>query len=279
MKINYAKYHALGNDFLVIESRNKTISRQKLTRLAQSICARHTGVGADGVVHLRASRKADKKIDIINSDGGWAEKSGNGLRIAAVHLSKSTSRKEFVFETMTSLDMVTLGRKIKKGCMVRAVLGQPDFLTANIPVKTRHKYLINSQIKFGTVNLPVTCLSVGNPHAVLLVEDFEFDWPGIGVELETAKTFPNGTNVEFVRVINRKKISVNDWERGAGATGSSGTGAAAAVCAMVMLGLTERRCEVVFDTGSLFINWFESSNLIELKGPVQKVTEGVFDFT
>ena len=279
MKIKYTKYHALGNDFLVIESRNKKVSRPKLSRLTKTICERRTGVGADGVVHLRPSSRADRKIDIINSDGGWAEKSGNGLRIAGLHLASGTKRKEFVFETVTSLDKVTLGQQIKNGRMVKAVIGQPDFLTSRVPVKTRQKYLINSPIKFGTVRLPVTCLAVGNPHTVLLVEDFEFDWPGIGSELETAAAFPNGTNVEFVQLVNRKKIRVKEWERGAGATGSSGTGAAAAVCAMVMLGLTDRRCEVVFDTGALSVDWSEATELIELNGPVVKVTEGVFDLS
>ncbi|MFZ5981149.1 MAG: diaminopimelate epimerase, partial [Candidatus Zixiibacteriota bacterium] len=176
------------------------------------------------------------------------------------------------------LDTVTLGRGIMNGRMVRAVIGQPDFLAARVPVRTRRKYLINSPIKFGAVNLPVTCLAVGNPHTVLLVEDFEFDWPAIGAELETAATFPNGTNVEFVKVVNRRKIQVKEWERGAGATGSSGTGAAAAVCAMVMLGLTDRQCEVVFDTGSLLVNWDRKTDLIELNGPVVKVMEGIFAF-
>ncbi|MFZ5979803.1 MAG: diaminopimelate epimerase, partial [Candidatus Zixiibacteriota bacterium] len=102
MKIKYAKYHALGNDFLVIETINNKISRSQLSRLAVSICNRRTGVGADGIINLSASRQADKKFDIVNADGSWAEKSGNGLRIAGLHLSAGSRRREFVFETVTS---------------------------------------------------------------------------------------------------------------------------------------------------------------------------------
>jgi len=277
MKIKFAKYHALGNDFIVIDRLNKKYTRHFKSRLTRAICSRRTGVGADGVLYLSSSHKADKKIEIVNADGNWAEKSGNGLRIAGLYLAAGR-KKSFTFETMTSIDEVRLMKKIKGGYTVKAVIGSPEFETRKIPVKTRHKYLVNSPLDFGSVKLPVTCLAVGNPHTILLVEDFDFNWPEIGAELEYARPFPNGTNVEFVKVINRHKVRVAEWERGAGATGSSGTGAAAAVCAMVILGLTERRCEVVFDSGSLFVNWDEASDLIELTGPVQKAMEGVFEF-
>ncbi|MBN1211041.1 MAG: diaminopimelate epimerase [candidate division Zixibacteria bacterium] len=277
MKIKFSKYHALGNDFIVIDRLNRKLSRREKSRLTRVICARHTGVGADGVLFLSASRRADRKIEIVNADGGWAEKSGNGLRIAGVY--RATGRKKrFIFETATSIDEVILVKKIKGGHTVKAVIGRPEFQTRKIPVQTRQKYLINSPLDFGSVKLPVTCLAVGNPHAVLLVEDFDFNWPEIGAELENARPFPNGTNIEFVKVVNRHKVRVAEWERGAGATGSSGTGAAAAVCATVIMGLTERCCEVVFDSGSLLVNWDEASGLIELTGPVQKAMSGVFEF-
>jgi diaminopimelate epimerase len=277
MKIKFAKYHALGNDFIVVDRLNGKGNRPFRSRLARVICSRHTGAGADGVLYLSSSRLADKKIEIFNADGSWAEKSGNGLRIAGLYLSGSR-KKNFTFETATSIDEVRLVKKIKGGYTVRAVIGQPEFEARKVPVRTRHKYLINSPLNFGSVKLPVTCLAVGNPHTILMVKDFSFNWPEIGAALEYARPFPEGTNVEFVKVINRHKVRVAEWERGAGATGSSGTGAAAAVCAAVMLGLTERSCEVVFDSGSLFVNLDENSDLIELTGPVQKVMEGVFEF-
>jgi diaminopimelate epimerase len=138
--------------------------------------------------------------------------------------------------------------------------------------------VVNSPVKIGGAGMPMTCLAVGNPHAVVLVENFDFDWQALGAEIETAQAFPNGTNVEFVRRISRKHLKLCEWERGAGATGSSGTGAAAAVCAMVVLGLADRRCKVEFDAGVLTVDWKKDTNVVELTGPVQFVMQGEFEF-
>ncbi len=279
MRIHFSKYHALGNDFIVLGPETKGISAKRLPDLAVAMCNRRSGPGADGIVSLSTSRKADWRMDIYNADGGWAEKSGNGLRIAALFLSEQAAAgRSMTIETGTSVDQVDLVRKIPRGYMIKAELGEPVFETARIPMKTKQPFVINSPVKIDTIELPMTCLSVGNPHAVVVVDDFDFDWHEMGAEIENAKVFPNGTNVGFVRIRSRKKIRVCDWERGAGATGSSGTGAAAAVCAMVMLGLADRKCTVEFETGELEIDWNETSNMIELTGPVEFVAHGEYDF-
>ncbi len=281
MLTKYDKYHALGNDFIVIEQKGRLGSKARLARQTVQICDRRTGVGADGVLYLSNHRIGENKINVYNADGGWAEKSGNGLRIAGVHSflkTKNKKKKEFSFQTGSTLDVVRVGSKIKRGFMVTVNLGRPEFDTKLVPVKTRLRYMINAPLNIGGVKLPVTCLSVGNPHTVLFVNDFDFDWQALGEEIEFHRTFPNRTNVEFVKVLSRKKVRVADWERGAGATGASGTGAAASVCAGVIMGLTDRKCEVVFDTGSLFVDWPEDSGEIALTGPVEHVTTGTYDF-
>lgn len=281
MNISIAKYHALSNDFIVIESSVSVRSRSKLGRWAKQVCDRRTGVGADGLLLVSPSRKADRKIEVYNADGSWAEKSGNGLRIAGVHVYIKQSRaknKRFEFETANSIDTVSVGKRIPRGFMVSAKLERPCFETLLVPVRTKQRFMINAPLKIGGVNIPVTCLSVGNPHTVLIVSDFNFDWQALGAEIETHRAFPNRTNVEFVKIVNRGKIWVADWERGAGATGSSGTGAAASVCAGVIMGLLDRKCEVVFETGSLFIEWPEDNGVIQLTGPVEHVCDGTFDF-
>lgn len=279
MKLRFSKYHALGNDFIVLGPDTKGISAKRLPDLAIAICNRRSGAGADGIIAITASRKADWRMDIYNADGGWAEKSGNGLRIAALYLSEHAGAgRAMTIETGTSIDRVNLVRKIPKGYLIKTELGEPVFETARIPMKTKQPFVINSPVKIDTIELPMTCLAVGNPHAVLVVEDFDLDWRELGAEIENAKIFPNGINVEFVRGVNRKRLKVCDWERGAGATGSSGTGAAAAVCAMVMLGLADRQCTVEFETGELEIFWSETTNMIQLTGPVEFVAHGEFDF-
>ncbi len=272
--VSFHKYHALENDFVVVEAVRRG-SRAANAELARAVCHRRRGIGADGVVLLSKSSKADRRIDIFNADGSWAEKSGNGLRIAAVHLwSQATGRRYFTFETATSIDRVTLGKRTRDGLVATAELGCPEFAAERVPVRSKTPYVINAPLKIGPEALPMTCLSVGNPHAVLVVDNFEFDWMTLGSEIEHSALFPNGTNVEFVRPVSRRRIEVAEWERGAGATGSSGTGAAAAVCAMVMLGLAERECEVVFRPGSLWVRWRTEDDVVELTGPVRFIGSG-----
>ncbi len=279
MRIAFSKYHALGNSFLVIEAGREKRSKSVLRRLAKVICDHRTGVGADGILYLSSSGKADRRIDVYNADGSWAEKSGNGLRIAGVHMARSSKRKKvFEFEIGGTIDSVEMQNKIGPAYVVKAGLGSPDFRATHVPVKSRKRYLIDSLTRFGSKTVKLTCLSIGNPHTVIPVNNLKFDWQKFGQYLEHHKMFPRATNVEFVKVVNRRKLRVADWERGAGATGSSGTGAAAAVCAMVMLGKADRSCEVVFETGSLFIHWDAESDQIELTGPVQHVMSGEFEF-
>jgi diaminopimelate epimerase len=218
-------------------------------------------------------------MDVYNADGSWAEKSGNGLRICALHLSgKNRRQRSFAIETGTSVDQVRLIHSSDSGCLVHTELGEPAFEAKSVPVRSRRKYVINSPIRIGGYDIPMTCLAVGNPHAVVVVDSFEFDWRALGADIETARAFPRRTNVEFVRRMNRRKLQLCEWERGAGATGSSGTGAAAAVCAMVVLGLAERRCRVEFEAGALNVEWNKQTNLVELTGPAQFIAQGEFEY-
>jgi diaminopimelate epimerase len=276
MHIPFAKYHALANDFLVIESVSMRVPKRSLGRLARSICNRRSGVGADGILYV-SSRGGNRCVDIYNADGSWAEKSGNGLRIAALHeYLKDRRRRNFVLEMDGRPHAARILKPSETGAIIVTQLGTPEFETKRVPVKSKLKVMINAPLKVGGLEFPVTCLAVGNPHTVLPVDHFNFDWQALGAEIENHSAFPHGTNVEFVRVVGRRKIELADWERGAGATGSSGTGAAAAVCAMVMIGAVDRNCEVRFETGTLRIRWDQSTDLIELTGPADYIAKGVF---
>jgi diaminopimelate epimerase len=278
MRIPFAKYHALGNDFLVIEKKDIRVPHDLLPELAVTICDRRQGIGADGILLLSASDQSDAAIDVYNSDGGWAEKSGNGLRIAGVHIFRGNRKRNILFTIAGSVDLVKVLSGKEPDYSVLVDIGEPSFLAKDVPVKSDQPFMINAELDIDDLKFPVTCLSVGNPHTVLIVDKLDFDWKMLGAEIEEHKAFPKQTNVEFVKIVNRKKIKVADWERGAGATGSSGTGAAAAVCAGVMLGLLDRLCEVQFENGSLYIDWNKESNRIELTGPVVYVHSGEFTF-
>ena len=279
MKINFHKYHALWNDFVVLDqSANRRLTLNRLPALARAVCDPRTGIGADGILWLTASRKGDCRMHVFNADGSWAEKSGNGLRITAVHLKEANpTQRHFDIETATSVDHTRILKKIQGGFVVRAELGKPTFEVATLPMKSRSKYVINGSVKIGKTKVWMTCLAVGNPHAVIFVENFDFDWKTLGAEIEVARNFPRGTNVEFVRVVSRTHLKLAEWERGAGATGSSGTGAAAAVCAAVVLGLVDRKCRVEFEAGELEIDW-RPDDVVEVTGPVQFIMRGEFEY-
>lgn len=279
MTIKFAKYHALGNDFLVIEAPATKLTMPRLSKLALAICDRRTGVGADGILYLTKSGECDTEATLFNSDGGWAEKSGNGLRIVGYHLNLKNKKKKIVKIKMAGqFHPVRTNRLFKSSAIMSTELDKPEFETGLVPIRSRSKFMINAPLKIGGRNFPVTCVSVGNPHTVLFVDNFDFDWKTLGAEIEKHRSFPEHTNVEFVKIINRKMLQVSDWERGAGATSSSGTGAAASVCAAVMNGQAERKCEVVFESGSIKINWRESDSRIELTGPVAYIASGKYEF-
>lgn len=274
MKLRFDKYHALGNSFLLVETRSIG-SRTKWGKIAQTMCSTASGIGADGLLVVSPSKGVDCRADVFNADGGWAERSGNGLRIVGLHLFRAKpTRKSLAILMGGEKCTLTVLKRAAGGHAVRAVIGTPDFLAKNVPVKSRLKHLINQKIKIGREDVIATCLSVGNPHCIVPVDSFDFDWKEMGRSIEYSPIFPKRTNVEFVRVISRKKIRVAEWERGAGATGSSGTGAAAAVAAMVMLGRVDRECEVQFDNGSLQVYWDSVTNRVELTGPVVHIASG-----
>ena len=194
-----------------------------------------------------------------------------------LHLARFGHRRSYAIEMGGDILKVGISGTLSSP-RITTELGVPRFDTKAVPMKSRRHYHINAPIKIGGQIFPITCLSVGNPHAVLFVDSFDFDWPSLGKEIEHHRVFPERINVEFVKVISQRKLKVCDWERGAGATGSSGTGASAAVCAGVMLGAVERTCSVDFPGGTLHVHWRESDDRIVITGPVKYVFSGEYEF-
>ncbi|UCD17747.1 MAG: diaminopimelate epimerase [Candidatus Zixiibacteriota bacterium] len=278
-RIKFAKYHALGNDFLVIDLTRRRNLPINFGSLAVNVCRRNSGIGADGILVLTNSRKADCTMDVYNADGSWAERSGNGMRCTAAYLYAGRARKKRIaIETIQGISEAEIIKSEKISFMIRVSVGSPVFETRLIPMKSRHRFHINLPIRMAGVSIPVTVLAVGNPHCVLFIDNFDFDWQTMGSEIENDSAFPNRTNVEFVKIVNRGRIILRDWERGAGATGSSGTGASAAVAAGVVTGLLNRQVEVVFPSGSLFVDWSDNDNIIRLTGPAAFVCRGEYHF-
>jgi diaminopimelate epimerase len=313
--IQFTKYHALGNDFIVIAGALlkrkvrasarpavfRSASKVYLARLARSICDRHQGVGADGLLLLLPPKQKQHHIRmrVFNADGSEAEMSGNGIRCAAAYLAARSSRRNvLLIETAGGVKSVeavlpegkparaapqggTLGRWI-----FRVGMGVPVTDPSQIPFKSGD--FPGPVLGFplptlkGVVNVTVT--SMGNPHCSLFVDDFDtVDWLGLGREIERHPLFPNRTNVEFVRVISRNEIEVRYWERGVGKTQSSGTGSCAAVVACILNGLTERKVRVLTLAGTLDVEWPEAGQgdraaEISLTGPAELIAAGTYHF-
>jgi diaminopimelate epimerase len=291
MKIPFAKYQAAGNDFIIVSAQDLEFGRRdgrartrRLASLARAILARHTGVGADGlfVTSSPAGRTHALAVRIFNADGGEAEMSGNGIRCAAAWLVEQTRRSTVEIETLAGLKRVQLVGVQRGDRLFRVNMGSPILQPAKIPFAGKGaKAPVKSYplpVSRGTEAVTVT--SMGNPHCSLFVASLDnpdFDWRALGLEIERHPLFPNRTNVEFVRVLSRSEIEVRFWERGVGETASSGTGSSAAVVAAALNGLTGRRVTVKTRGGELEVNWTKSGK-VHLTGPVRMVASGHYEY-
>lgn len=275
-EISFAKLHGLGNDFIVAPLPKFTGS---LNKLAREICARHTGVGADGLAALVEpnNKRHQARIRIFNADGSEAEMSGNGIRCVGGYLAGTDpGRKKFEIETVAGLKTLEMTEREVGRWAFRVRMGAPILTPAKIPFKGRGKRhpILAYPLRTQRGALPVTVTSMGNPHCTIFVSDFVgIDWETLGKEIERHSLFPHRTNVEFVKILSRNEIEVRFWERGVGQTMSSGTGSCAAVVAAILNGLTERKVRVRTLAGSMEVHWPKNGEVI-LTGPVEHIAAG-----
>ena len=255
----------LGNDFVLIDGRKEKMEGIELKELALSLCDRHFGVGADGLLMVWPSEKAHYRMQVINSDGSEAEMCGNGIRCLAKYVYETDQLKEEVISVETLAGTILPAVILENGKVIGV---EVDMGT---PQKTQ-----NSKLKIQNNEFDITEVSMGNPHAVIFVDELaSIDLGEVGPLIENDPHFPNRTNVEFVKVINDKEIEVLVWERGAGETLACGTGACAAVVAANLAGKIGRRAIVKLPGGNLDIEWTEDNHVL-MRGPAEKVFEGKY---
>ncbi len=279
--MNFIKVHSLGNDFLILDpSEIKQIS--EIGSLAQRMCDRHVGVGADGLLLISVQ---DRKTGIVNfrifnSDGTEAEVSGNGLRCAAASLyyQKKINTPRLVFNTTAGERPCELIQQEKNLFVLKIDMGIPHFKSQEIPFDdgADHDKIIDYPLSINQKIYPITVVSVGNPHCAIFVERFpsRMEWHQIGREIESHPFFPNRTNIEFIRVLSRQEIEVFFWERGVGETLSSGSGSSAAAVASILKNLTDRNVRVRTSMGNLTVEWEKEE--VYQTGPSEVVFEGNF---
>src|SRR4030042_1430251 len=316
MKIPFTKMHGLGNDFILIDcgdrSKNFPTEAKEIGVISRKLCHRRFGIGADQLLLLYSSEAAEFKMRIFNSDGSEVEMCGNGIRCLARYIwDRNLSEKETLrIETLSGIIIPE-----KAGEMVKVDMGEPVFDAGKIPVKVVESEKLKGKSsktsppsppnnpptpllekggkggfeswgQGGIVDYPlkiegkvfnITCVSMGNPHAVVVIEDLsQFPVSFYGPLIENHPIFPKRTNVEFIEVINPQEVKMRVWERGAGETMACGTGASAVAVATNIKGLTERSVTVHLLEGALLVEWAED-NHVYMTGPALQVFEGVIE--
>lgn len=278
--MEFAKLQATGNDFIVIDTfpaiaGEAKQSNKDWSKLAQAICNRHFGVGADGLLLILPSKKADLRLRVFNSDGSEAEVCGNGLRCVAKYWAEKASNKprdrELTIETIVgirSAEPLFVEGQVEQ---VRLSLGKPQFF---IPEQFKPDK-IPFQIQINDKGLALTFVSLGNPHAVAFIKEPVADFPltKLGPEVECHPAFPQRVNFEVVRVLDRHHLQARVWERGAGETLSCGSGAGAIAVAAHQHHYVDNRVEVIFNGGTLDVEW-DGEGEVMLTGPVEIIFTG-----
>jgi diaminopimelate epimerase len=271
--MKFAKYHALGNDYVVIDP--KDLPAPLTAAQIKTICHRNFGVGSDGILlGPLPSKQAPFGLRIFNPDGSEAEKSGNGLRIFSRYLwdRKLAGNEEFAIETPGGLVKSTV---FEKGKMVRVEMGKVSFWSDTIPVTGPRREVINEKISVGGKSFTFCAASIGNPHCVLPLPEINAGLAReFGPLIEVHPDFPKRTNVQFLKVLDRDNIQIEIWERGAGYTLASGSSSSAAAAVAHKLGLCDRSITVHMPGGKLAIEIGADFDIL-MTGPVTKVAEGV----
>jgi len=289
--MNFTKMHGLGNDYVYVDCQQEDIANP--AALAQIISDRHTGIGSDGLILIMPSQQADARMRIFNADGSEAEMCGNGLRCEAKFvyehgLAQSTegfsvpgqsAEYEASLKIETGNGVLTVGLSLEQGqvASVCVNMGQPVLRPDSIPALLEADRLVDYPLKLAHTELAMTCVSMGNPHAVIFTEDLaRIKLDELGPEIETHAVFPQRTNVHFVQVLSPRELRVRTWERGSGITLACGTGACACCVAAVLTQRADRSCVAQLPGGALSLLWNEADNNVYMTGPAVEVFSGVW---
>ena len=274
-ELKFTKMHGAGNDYIYINGFQHKIDNPG--ELAIKLSNRNFGIGSDGLVLILPSETCDFRMQMFNSDGSEAEMCGNASRCVGkfVYDNGLTSKKEITLETLAGTKYITLLDGDAKSRKITVDMGEPILDPQLIPVNVDSKPVINYPLDIDGKIWEVTCVSMGNPHAVTFTKDIDkLDLPVLGPKFEKNPIFPRKTNTEFIEVIDGNNLNMRVWERGAGETLACGTGACAASVAASLNGLTDRKVTIHLLGGDLNIEWRESNNHVYMTGEAVTVFEG-----
>lgn len=274
--MKFTKMQGIGNDYVYVNCLKEKIENP--SELAKKISDRHFGVGSDGLIMINPSDKADFEMEMYNADGSRGEMCGNGIRCVAkyVYDYELTDKTSISIETLAGIKYLDLTVEDGKVVLVKVDMGKPIFSPEQIPVVSQRETVVDEPIDIDGQEYRMTCVSMGNPHAVVFIDQdvSEFPLEEIGVKFENHERFPKRVNTEFVNIIDRHTAQMRVWERGSGETLACGTGACAVAVACVLNGLTEEEVTVKLLGGDLQIKWDKEKDTVYMTGPAEVVFDG-----
>ncbi|MGN0382861.1 MAG: diaminopimelate epimerase [Eubacterium sp.] len=273
--MKFTKMHGCGNNYIYINGFSERVTEPQ--KLAVEMSDVRFGIGSDGLIIINPSDVADFKMSMYNMDGSEGKMCGNGIRCVAKYVYDYglTKRTTITVETLSGIKTLELNVRDGKTDTVKVDMGQPILEPANIPVISDKEKVISESITILGKEYLMTCVSMGNPHAVIFDNNIDkLDLPKIGPYFENNEVFPDRINTEFVNVISRKEIEMRVWERGSGETWACGTGACASVVACILNGFTEDDVKVHLRGGDLLINYDRDKNTVYMTGPAAIICDG-----
>ena len=282
MKIEFTKMQGCGNDYVYIDGARFDIPMEKKPELVRWLSNRNFGIGSDGVIFINPvpDGSADFEMEMWNADGTRSEMCGNGMRCVGKYVyDKGLTNKERVAVVSAGkvkyLDYTIEADKV---VLVKVNMGQPILEAVEVPVVSDNTQVIDEEIIVQDKAYHMTCVSMGNPHAVVFMDDVaDLDIEAVGPYFENHERFPRRTNTEFVRVIDRQTLEMRVWERGTGETLACGTGACSTAVAAILNGRTENNVTVKLLGGDLQIEWDREANIVNMTGPAVIVFEGIIE--
>lgn len=278
MKMKFTKMHGIGNDYVYMDCTRERLENPG--EIARLVSDRHKGIGSDGLILIQSSDEADFEMAMYNADGSYGKMCGNGIRCVAKYvydngLTDKTEISVISGGAVKYLKLTVENGKVKK---VRVNMGEPILKPSEIPVVGEGEKLVAAPIVVDNQVYEMTCVSMGNPHAVVFmdgVDDLKIE--EIGPKFEQHERFPDRVNTEFVERMDRKNLKMRVWERGSGETMACGTGACATAVAAILNGCAEREVTVHLLGGDLEIQWDETDNCVYMTGAAATVFTGEFD--
>jgi diaminopimelate epimerase len=274
--VKFTKMHGCGNDYIYVNCFTEKIEEPSV--IAKKVSDRHFGIGSDGLILICPSETADFKMRMFNADGSEGKMCGNGIRCVAkyVYDNGMTDKEVITVETLSGIKTLQLAVSEGRVQAVTVDMGSPVFTPSQIPVKCEGDRMINQPVSVGGKEYYITCVSMGNPHAVVFTEEevTALNLEKIGPLFENHEIFPDRVNTEFIHVIDEKTIDMRVWERGSGETLACGTGACASVVACVLNHKTEDEVLVHLLGGDLEVRYDREKNTVLLTGPAEFICTG-----